>query len=68
MVNTTQVKQDDSELFLAIAWPKQLNSNPKKMFTHVATQNQGKNNSHAFTTAATGETQTHSKSKIEVKV
>ena len=29
-VNLAQVKQDDSDLFLALAWPKQLSNNPKR--------------------------------------
>ena len=34
-VNTSQVKHDDSELFLALAWPKQLSNNPTRyLHTH----------------------------------
>ena len=33
-VNTAQVRQDDSELFLALAWPKQISSNAKDTRTH----------------------------------
>ena len=38
------------------------------MFAHAATQNQGKNKNHSFTTAAMGEAQTHNKPPMEVKV
>ena len=34
MVDATQVKQGDSKFFLAVAWPKQLSSDPKDTCTH----------------------------------
>ena len=54
MVNAAQAKQGDSELFLALAWPKQLSGNPKGNCTHNNPKpggeqkqpiNQGKKNS-----------------------
>ena len=41
-VNTDQVKKDDLELFLALAWPKQL-SGTQKMITFLAMNNVGEN-------------------------
>ena len=40
---------------------------PKKVLAYTATQKPREYNSHTFTTAATGETQTHSKSHMEMK-
>ena len=34
MVDTAQAKQGDSELLLALVWPKQLIIDPKDTFTH----------------------------------
>ena len=39
-MNTAQVKQDVSELFLVVAWPKQLGGN-QKMIAFIATNNVG---------------------------
>ena len=44
MVNAAQAKQGDSELFLALAWPKQLRRNPTIYCAHAAPKPQGKIN------------------------
>ena len=45
MVNAAQVKQGNSELFLALAWPKQLSSNPK-VFAPTTNKQRGENNNN----------------------
>ena len=42
MVNKAQVKQGKSELFLALAWPKQLSGNQKRI-AFTAMNNVGEN-------------------------
>ena len=52
---------------LGMSMAKKTQQQPKKVLAYKATQKLGEYNNHAFSTAAMGETQTHSKSHMEMK-